>query len=72
LTITKTRKGKKYSYGYNAILTGKFDDFKYKKPKKIHKSQFLVYDKFGRILVNQNFDGEKDQLISETRFYYSK
>lgn len=72
LTITKTRKGKKYSYGYNAILQGKFDDFKYKKPKKIHKSQFLVYDEHGRILVNQNFDGEKDQLISETRFYYSK
>ncbi len=72
LTITKTRKGKKYSYGYNAILTGKFDDFKYKKPKKIHKSQFLVHDEFGRILVNQNFDGEKDQLISETRFFYSK
>jgi len=72
LTITKTRKGKKYSYGYNAILTGKFDNFKYKKPKKINKSQFLIYDKFGRILVNQNFDGEKDLLISETRFYYSK
>lgn len=72
LTITKTRKGKKYSYGYNAILQGKFDDFKYKKPKKIHKSQFLVYDEFDRILVNQNFDGEKDQLISETRFYYAK
>ncbi len=72
LTITKTRKGKKYSYGYNAILQGKFDDFKYKKPKKIHKSQFLIYDEFGRILVNQNFEGEKDQLISETRFWYSK
>jgi hypothetical protein len=72
LTITKNRKGKKYSYGYNAILQGKFDDFKYKKPKKIHKSQFLVYDEFGRILVNKNFDGEKDQLISETRFWYSK
>jgi hypothetical protein len=72
LTITKTRKGKKYSCGYNAILKGKFDDFKYKKPKKIHKSQFLVYDEFGRILVNKNFDGEKDQLISETRFWYSK
>ncbi len=71
LTITKTRKGKKYSYGYNAILQGKFDDFKYKKPKKIHKSQFLIYDEFGRILVNQNFVGEKDQLISETRFWYS-
>ncbi len=72
LTITKIRKGKKYIYGYNAILQGKFDDFKYKKPKKINKSQFLVYDDFGRILVNQNFEGEKDQLISETRFWYSK
>ncbi len=72
LTITKTRKGKKYSYGYNAILQGKFEDFKYKKPKKIHKSQFLIYDEFGRILVNQNFEGEKNQLISETRFWYSK
>jgi hypothetical protein len=72
LTITKTRKGKKYSYVYNAILQGKLDDFKYKKPKKIHKSQFLIYDEFGRILVNQNFEGEKDQLISETRFWYSK
>jgi hypothetical protein len=72
LTITKKRKGKKYIYGYNAILQGKFDDFKDKKPKKIHKSQFLVYDEFGRILVNQNFEGEKDQLISVTRFWYSK
>ena len=72
LTITKMRKGKKYIYGYNAILQGKLDDFKYKKPDKIHKSQFLVYDEFGRILVNQNFNEETDQLTSETRFWYSK
>ena len=70
--ITYFRFGKKHVCGYSTTLKGKFEDFKFKRPKKVFLGQHLIFDSKERIIMNRNYDYDTHELISETAFWYSK